>query len=147
MRVVALSMIRGLSKTPWDDEGCLCRRQGEAQVISVWQQISLNRKTMLLRLFAFMLAASPVAADYQKYISEYAGDYLQKFGHSQGAGYQDFIQRYTGVADQQEAQPVSLAAADTSDKQERSNTNAYIRRFEFVLSDTRSYQGKKKILK
>ncbi|CAK9035815.1 unnamed protein product [Durusdinium trenchii] len=71
---------------------------------------------MALQTLAFVLAFVPLATGhgYQKYISEYAGDYLKQFG--KGSGYQDYIQTYAGMKSDapKEAQAVSLMAADTS---------------------------------
>ena len=71
---------------------------------------------VLLRLLAFCLLGLGATEGYEKYISEYAGDYLKQFGgHSKRYG--DYIGTYTGVG--KDAEPVTLVAQDSDKKDEK----------------------------
>ena len=89
----------------------------------------MTRFAMALGALAFLwtIPAAATGTGYQKYISQYAGDYLHQFG--QGSGYQDYIQTYTGMKSgaqtEEDTQPISLMADMSeghTDKQEPAGT-------------------------
>ena len=71
---------------------------------------------VLIRLLAFCLLGLGATEGYEKYISEYAGDYLKQFGgHSKRYG--DYIGTYTGVG--KDVEPVTLVAQASDKKDEK----------------------------
>jgi len=69
------------------------RRSPAGRKVQSFQATNLNPSAMvLLRVLAisFLLPVTAESNSYQNYISQYAGDYLKKFG-SKSSGYDDLI--------------------------------------------------------
>ncbi|CAK9019888.1 unnamed protein product [Durusdinium trenchii] len=112
----------------------------------------MTRFAMALGALAFLwtIPAAATGTGYQKYISQYAGDYLHQFG--QGSGYQDYIQTYTGMKSgaqtEEDTQPISLMADMSeghTDKQESPSGAGYQKYMAQYANDFQKYmqgQGK-----